>query len=51
MSRLRLRKRLLVVPALLVMTPLLTACPAPVDVTVGEVVDRQTGAKVDTNSP
>ena len=43
----RLRTRLLVIPALLVMTLLLTACPAPTDVRVSEVVERETGDPVE----
>ena len=35
--------RLLVIPVLLLMTLLLTACPAPTDVEVREVVERETG--------
>jgi hypothetical protein len=47
MSSLLSRNRLLVVPVLLAMTLLLTACTPPLDVSVGQVVDRQTGAKVE----
>lgn len=41
------RNRLLVVPILLAMALLLTACPAPTDVVVGEVVERETGEVVE----
>jgi hypothetical protein len=37
------RNRLLLIPVLLLTTLLLTACPAPTDVIVGEVVERETG--------
>ena len=41
------RKRLLVLPVLLVLTLVLTACPAPAHVVVGEVVERETGKVVE----
>ena len=45
-----LRKRLLVIPVLLLMTLLLTACPAPTDVEVRQVVERETGNVVENAS-
>ena len=42
-----LRKRLFVIPVLLLITLLMTACPAPSDVTVNEVVERETGNLVE----
>lgn len=43
----RLRNRLLLIPVLLLMALLLTACPAPTDVEVREVVERETGSVVE----
>ena len=43
----RLRKRLLAVPALLLMALLLAACTAATDVVVGEVVERETGNAIE----
>ena len=42
-----MRKRLLVMPVLLLVTLLLTACPAPTDVEVRQVVERETGNVVE----
>lgn len=47
MHNLQPRNRLLLVPFLLVMTLLLTACPAPTEVIVGEVVERETGKVIE----
>ena len=47
MRKSRPRKHLLVMPVLLVMALLLTACQAPTEVVVGEVVERETGQAIE----